>query len=79
MKSDYKPIDCGLHSRYELLAMRRARVVLHYRDEAEKDHRVRGRVVDVFTRRGAEYLRLKEGRGSLEVRLDHIIGFEEGC
>jgi|AMFO01.1.fsa_nt_gi Transcriptional antiterminator len=70
--ASYRPVSCGLHSEYELLAMRRAPVTVHYRDEAGAEHRFRGRVVDLLTRDGAEFMRLESERGTLEVRLDRI-------
>ena len=65
----YQPIDCGLHSEYELLAMRRRWVTLGFSGE----QMIEGRVVDVFTLKGAEYLRLQLTDGeNLDIRLDHI-------
>jgi transcriptional antiterminator Rof (Rho-off) len=70
---DYRPISCGLHSEYELLAMRRAEVSLIHRDDQGCEHRLRGRVEDVFTRQGAEYLRLRQEDGAVrDLRLDRI-------
>ena len=69
----YEPIDCGLHSEYELLAMHRARVELVCRDERHEEQRLQGRVLDVFTRQGAEYLRLETPAGEIaDLRLDYI-------
>ena len=73
MSDDYQPISCGLHSEYELLAMRRARVSLVHRDDQGVEHCLQGRVEDVFTRQGAEYLRLKlEDGETRDLRLDRI-------
>ncbi|HIE54337.1 MAG TPA: transcriptional antiterminator, Rof [Chromatiaceae bacterium] len=69
----YQPIDCGLHSQYELLAMRRARVILTFLDNAGMECSVRGQIVDLFTVKGGEYLRLVTEDGILEVRLDQVL------
>lgn len=64
---DYRPIDCGLHSELELLAMRRQPVTLILRDGEAA-----GRVVDLVVRDGAEYLVLESAGGRSEIRLDRI-------
>lgn len=71
MTSDYRPIDCDRHSEYELLAMRREAVEIIAAGESGP---VRGRVVDVVTRDGAEYLVVQEGEGgSRWLRLDRLL------
>jgi hypothetical protein len=35
----------------------------------------RGRVEDVYTANGAEFIRFASNSGKLEIRLDHIISF----
>ena len=37
----------------------------------------RGRVEDVFTANGAEFIRFASDSGPLEIRLDHIISMKE--
>ncbi|WP_456407327.1 Rho-binding antiterminator [Thiolapillus sp.] len=71
-EDSYIPIDCGLHSEYELLAMHRRRVILRF-DAGKEMRELEGKVVDVLTRNQAEYLRLllEEG-GTLDIRLDKI-------
>jgi Rho-binding antiterminator len=65
----YRPIDCGLHDRLEALATLRrpCRVVFHAEDGAHRE--VQDRIVDVFARAGAEFVRLASGT---EVRLDRL-------
>jgi len=68
----YIPINCGLHSNYELLAMHRRRVGICW-DSASKMEEKTGRVVDVFTHNKAEYLRLLlPSEDTIDIRLDHI-------
>jgi len=78
MADPYRPIACGLHDELQLRAMRRIAVTLRYRGDAggdapEGESSVRqraGRVVDVRTRDGAEYLVLDDGA---EIRLDRLV------
>ena len=73
LTDDYQPISCGLHSEYERLAMSREEVSLSHVDEQGCESRLRGRVEDVFTRQGAEYLRLRLADGEIrDLRLDRI-------
>jgi len=68
--SDYTPISCAQHSEYELMAMHRQMVELKLVESKEK---IVGRLVDITTRGGVEYMTLLfEGDQKSEVRLDHI-------
>lgn len=67
----YQPIDCGLHSRFELLAMQRRTVRLRYRSEADPEL-LTVRVIDVETRDGAEFLVVETEAGRQQLRLDRI-------
>lgn len=70
--TDYQPIDCDQHSVLELLAMRRAQVSVVYQQDDAAPRHAEGIVVDVLTRRGAEFLVLAVGPERLAVRLDHL-------
>lgn len=71
--SDYKPIDCGLYSRYELAILRRQRLLLGWRDAKSMVHLEVVQPRDLETSRGAEYLLAEAGDGrKLRLRLDHI-------
>ena len=69
---DYRPISCDLHSEYELLAMHRTPVTVQYLDEAGAEQHFQGIITDLFTRDGAEYMKLEAGDEVREVRLDRI-------
>lgn len=72
--TDYRPISCDLHSKYELLAMRRDWVSLDGEGPAGELRGLRCQVLDVQTRSGAEYLVVQDGAGQrLEIRLDRVI------
>ncbi|MEL7451657.1 MAG: transcriptional antiterminator, Rof [Pseudomonadota bacterium] len=71
--SDYKPIDCGLYSRYELAILRRQRLLLSWRDARSLVHLEVVEPHDLETCKGAEYLLASAGDGrKLRLRLDHI-------
>ena len=68
--TDYTPVSCAQHSEYELMAMHRKRVTLHF---VESDRRVVGRIVDIFTHNSAEYMVLMlDDNQRKEIRLDSI-------
>lgn len=73
----YQPIPCVQHERLEFAALRRTPLHLTYADGGErKDTLVR--VLDVFTRDGAEWLRCVDAQNNEAViRLDRIIEFQE--
>ncbi len=70
MTDPYRPIDCGLHDRLLAAATLRRRVALRFRGPDGAPVDAHDRIVDVFTRGGAEYLRTEDGA---EVRLDRLV------
>jgi transcriptional antiterminator Rof (Rho-off) len=72
--TDYAPIDCGLHSTYELAIMQQRILELSWQDA---DHGVQTGAVtplDLFARNGEEYMRVREANGNEQlIRLDWII------
>ena len=73
--SDYSPIDCGIHSELELLAMRCSVVKLTFLADGWQE--LTGRVEDIYVRDGAEYLRFVDIHvRAHEIRLDRIISFD---
>lgn len=68
--SEYKPVGCGFYDELEILAMRRQHVVIDYRDGHGLELQVEGRIDDVFSREGEEFLRLEDGP---QLRLDQLI------
>ena len=55
--SDYTPIACALHDRLESLATLRPVVRIEYVDDNGDVRAAEDRIIDVFARAGAEYLR----------------------
>lgn len=73
MTVPYRPIDCGLHDELQLRVMR-GRVVEATWTAPDGTPRSRtGRLLDVFSRDGAEYLRLADGT---DVRLDRLVSVD---
>ena len=73
MASDYRPIPCALHSDYERLAMANAPVRARWRNVAGQLRETVGRVADVRTRHGEEFLHLAQDDGqTVQIRLDRI-------
>ena len=65
----YRPIDCSLHDQLESAATLRKNVRITFRDSAGGSSQVDDQIVDIFTKAGAEYVKLGDGR---EVRLDDL-------
>ena len=75
--TDYTPVDCGLHSSYELAIMQHQLVRLSWLDNEASMHTETVLPTDLVTRNGEEFMRItRAGVDSLEIRLDHIRRFE---
>jgi Rho-binding antiterminator len=72
----YEPISCDYHDLLEAAATRQKEVVLEF-DAQGTRQRERGRIGDVYTSRGAEFVRLDGNNGSREIRLDQIVSMRE--
>lgn len=67
--NDYRPIDCGVHDRLESLSVLRTRCRIDFHATDGTTRSVTGRIADIFTHEGAEYLRTDDGT---EIRLDRL-------
>lgn len=72
----YIPIECGLHSEYELAIMRGYRLHLHWSDGQGCRHQAVVKPVDIFTHHHEEFLRIDMKGERIDIRLDHIIHAE---
>jgi len=74
MMTDYKPIDCGLYSEYEVAILHHSRLQLSWRDSSENVHIEVLTPIDLRTCRGEEFLVVTgtDGRQQ-EIRLDRIL------
>lgn len=72
--TDYTPIDCDLHSAYELAIMRRSRLRLYWYSHENRERTGILQPVDLVTRNHEEFLLAEDRRGkSFEIRLDRVI------
>ena len=77
MDETYRPVACGLHSEYELLAMHGSKILLHASNDQGTALHLQCRVRDLSTMHGAEYLIVSDDENKLhEFRLDKIHSFE---
>lgn len=70
---EYVPIDCSFHDRLESLAVHRTLVPIEVVEDGTAT-RLDARVIDVYSRDGAEYVKLTARDNSEhEFRLDHLV------
>jgi Rho-binding antiterminator len=76
--TDYTPVDCGLHSEYELAIMHRQTLRLTWRDTDGEQQTKTVIPADLRTRGHEEFLMVM-GNDSIEqaVRLDRIVHFSQ--
>lgn len=69
----YVPVDCGLHSGYELAIMHKAALQLTWLDQYKQQHEERLMPLDLKTKDHKEYLIARSSSGEMhEIRLDKI-------
>jgi Rho-binding antiterminator len=73
----YEPVSCDSHDQLEAAAMNKRQVELEF-DLEGVTQKERGRIADVYTADGAEFVKFESDRGLLEIRLDRIISMKEG-
>ena len=74
--TDYRPVDCDLHSEYELVIMQRSKIVLTWQQVAGSIQTEAVLPLDLLTRSGEEFMVFSTGTGTeYEIRLDHIRSF----
>ena len=72
----YEPVSCDYHDQLEAAAMHKSEVELEF-DLEGVTQKNRGRISDVYTANGAEFVRFESESGPVEIRLDQIISFRE--
>lgn len=71
--TDYQPVDCGLHSAYELLVLQHRSCTLDWYDAAGTLHSLVVTPTDLYTRNGEEFMAVTDNRGAAHaIRLDRI-------
>lgn len=78
--SSYQPVNCAVHDQYERLVITAKACEIAWFDGEKKwaEHQVR--LLDVYTKDKAEYIRLRNSQGEdFVVRLDQVIHiFQDG-
>ncbi len=72
----YEPVSCDYHDQLEAAAVTKKDVELEF-DAKGVRQRERGKIADVYTDDGAEFVKLDAGVGSIRVRLDEIVSLRE--
>ncbi len=72
----YEPVSCDYHDQLEAVAMHEKEVELEF-DLEGVTQRERGKIADVYTANGAEFVKFVSDRGPLDIRLDRIISMKE--
>ena len=72
----YEPVSCDYHDQLEAAAMHKQDVELEF-DLEGVTQRDRGKIADVYTAHGAEYVKFDSSQGPLEIRLDRIISMRD--
>ncbi len=72
----YEPVSCDYHDQLEAAAMHRQPVELEFELEGVTQ-REQGKIADVYTSGGAEWVKFEGPNGALEIRLDQIISMRE--
>lgn len=76
---NYIPIECGLHSEYELAIMHKTLCTLYWIDACNVKNNALVIAVDLFNRDKQEFLRVKTTDNIIhEIRLDKIIKLTTG-
>jgi len=76
-EENYQPVSCDYHDQLEEAAMHRKEVELEFELEGVTQ-KERGRISDVYTADGAEWVKFDGPAGEVEIRLDQIISMREG-
>jgi len=73
MMTDYTPIDCGLHSQYELAIMQRQQLRMSWTTGSQPVTACTVIPVDILTRAGQEFLLVRDEKDREHtIRLDRI-------
>jgi Rho-binding antiterminator len=73
MEAPYEPISCGLHDQLLAHTTLRRKCDIKYRDEMGQRQQTQALIHDIYTRDGAEYMKLDNGT---IIRLDRLIQVE---
>jgi Rho-binding antiterminator len=77
MERRYEPVSCDYHDQLEAAAMHKQQVELEF-DLEGVIQKESGRIADVYTGDGAEFVKFVSERETLDIRLDQIVSMKEG-
>ena len=72
----YEPVSCDYHDQLEAAAMHKKDVELEF-DLEGVTQTERGKIADVYTANGAEFVKFVSDDGAIDIRLDQIISMRE--
>ena len=72
----YEPVSCDYHDELEAAAMHKKEVELEF-DLEGVAQKQRGRIADVYTADGAEFVKFDSDSGQITIRLDQIISMKD--
>lgn len=72
----YQPVSCDMHDRYEAAAVKKQDVELEFSLDGTPQ-RERGKIADVYTADGKEFVKFMSPQGAVDIQLDHIIDMRE--
>lgn len=72
----YEPVSCDYHDELEAAAMHKTNVQLEF-DLEGVTQRETGKIADVYTAGGAEFVKFVAPSGPIDIRLDHIISLKQ--
>jgi Rho-binding antiterminator len=75
-EKDYKPVSCDYHDELEAASMHKKDVELEFTSDGVAK-RERGKIADVYSADGAEFVKFDGGKGAVAIRLDQITAFKE--
>lgn len=72
--TSYTPIECGLHSEYELAIMHKTKCEISWKDSDKATQAMKARPIDLIVKDKQEFLKIKSDKNEImEIRLDKII------
>ena len=74
-ETDYTPIDCNYYDVLTVYILHKNEVIVHFKQDLNKNdiEKVQGRIVDVYTKEKAEYLKMDDDS---IIRLDKLLRIE---
>jgi transcriptional antiterminator Rof (Rho-off) len=75
-EDNYQPVSCDMHDRYEAAAVKKQDVELEFNLDGVPQ-RERGKIEDVYSSDGKEFVKFRSRGGAVDIQLDHIIDMRE--